>query len=820
MPSKSTPAIAPLAPSNPLARTIAGMQRGALHCALSLACGLAAPLAMAAEVPGKADKVALAESAAPDGATSETAEPEEVIVPLAAEDAQYYLLVNGAHDGSDDAVAFGQYAIALGASAYADGEGASAFGSGAFALAPNATATGYNATAFGARSAAYGDGSTASGQDSTAIGGRAEIFFGGLGFQYVATTASGNQATAVGAGAQATGDVSVALGSAAQAGGALSVAVLGAASGEQSLSIGANSKALAYKAIALGAGAVAVGDESMALGENSAAAAQGSALGVRAKAIGEGSVALGADSVADRDNAVSVGRAGSEFEPAIERQITNVAAGTEASDAVNLGQLEALADSVADASAYFSANGLGDGSDASTAEGDYATASGSAATALGTGASAYGSGAFALGEQASASGFNSVAGADGASAFGAGSQAMAANSTALGTGSVAEAGNSVALGAGSIADRANSVSVGSVGGERQITHVAAGTDDTDAVNVAQLRAAGLVDEDGNAVAAVVYDDADKDRITLAGSDGTTLDNLADGSIAAGSRAAVNGGQLFLAQAAFADALGGGAMPGANGALVGPSYRIQGGAFDNVGSALEALDSAINGLDLRLDQVEAGGGHDGIAIDGDAPADVDAGSRGVAIGSGASSGGNEGVAIGADARVGADADNAVALGSGSVADRDDSVSVGSAGHERQITNVADGTADTDAANLRQVRAGDAATLGSAKAYTDQRFAVFEDQFETLREDVWEHIGEQDRRVSRVGAMSAAMVHMTANAANGSSERGRIAIGAGFQGGEQAISIGYGRRIGERGSLTIGGAFSEDENSAGVGFGLDL
>jgi autotransporter adhesin len=42
-----------------------------------------------------------------------------------------------------------------------------------------------------------------------------------------------------------------------------------------------------------------------------------------------------------------------------------------------------------------------------------------------------------------------------------------------------------------------------------------------------------------------------------------------------------------------------------------------------------------------------------------------------------------------------------LGAGSVADRDNTVSVGAPGAERQITNVADGTAPTDAVNKRQL-----------------------------------------------------------------------------------------------------------------------
>jgi trimeric autotransporter adhesin len=75
-------------------------------------------------------------------------------------------------------------------------------------------------------------------------------------------------------------------------------------------------------ATAAGANAVASGNQSTALGANSTAS-------------GNNSVALGAGSIAERDNTVSVGSAGNE------RQITNVAAGTQATDAVNVGQLNA-----------------------------------------------------------------------------------------------------------------------------------------------------------------------------------------------------------------------------------------------------------------------------------------------------------------------------------------------------------------------------------------------------------------------------------------------------------------------------------------------
>ena len=63
------------------------------------------------------------------------------------------------------------------------------------------------------------------------------------------------------------------------------------------------------------------------------------------------------------------------------------------------------------------------------------------------------------------------------------------NSVALGHNAMVTGEGGVALGFGSVADRANAVSVGSKGAERQITNVAAGTEDTDAVNVSQLKKA-------------------------------------------------------------------------------------------------------------------------------------------------------------------------------------------------------------------------------------------------------------------------------------------------------------------------------------------
>ena len=139
-------------------------------------------------------------------------------------------------------------------------------------------------------------------------------------------------------------------------------------------------------------------------------------------------------------------------------------------------------------------------------------------------------------------------------------------------------------------------------------------------------------------------------------------------------------------------------------------------------------------------------------------------------------------------------NSVALGNNSTNDRANTVSVGSVGSERQITNVAAATARTDAVNFGQFTDG----LSDLRAYVDRRF------------------GEQDVRIDKLGAMNSAMSTMLASAAGIRTEN-RIAVGAGFSGGESALAIGYQRAIGERASFTLGGAFTDDESSAGIGFG---
>jgi autotransporter adhesin len=146
----------------------------------------------------------------------------------------------------------------------------------------------------------------------------------------------------------ADGSKGVAIGSDAKAGGSNGVAVGGGsfAAGPNDTAIGGNARVGADGSTAVGANASisANATNAVAIGEGaSVSAASGTAIGQGASATATNSVALGQGSVADRENTVSVGSAGNE------RQVTNVAAGTQATDAVNKAQLDT---GVADAKAY------------------------------------------------------------------------------------------------------------------------------------------------------------------------------------------------------------------------------------------------------------------------------------------------------------------------------------------------------------------------------------------------------------------------------------------------------------------------------------
>ncbi|WP_377842831.1 hypothetical protein [Bosea sp. UC22_33] len=220
--------------------------------------------------------------------------------------------------------------------------------------------------------------------------------------------------------------------------------------------------------------------------------------------------------------------------------------------------------------------------------------------------------------KASAADPNAIAFGNGAATSGAATGAVAiglrgavtvADGVAIGRDSAVSAAGGIARGAGSVALRAGlaggaeafsgvaiastqgALSIGSAGNERQITHVAGGTQDTDAVNLRQLRS--------------------------------------------------------VANSA-ASALGGGAGFDAGGSFTGPSYALRGGIYTTVGAALTALDQqsgVIAGNNSSGFALASAAGRDAMAAGYGARAD---GARATAIGTQAQASGEESVAIGAGA----------------------------------------------------------------------------------------------------------------------------------------------------------------------------
>ncbi|MCW2066407.1 UNVERIFIED_ORG: autotransporter adhesin [Stenotrophomonas maltophilia] len=442
-------------------------------------------------------------------------------------------------------------------------------------------------------------------------------------------------------------------------------------------------------------------------------------------------------------------------------------------------------------------------------------------------------GGTAVGAYANASGKNSVAlgrgalvekGAESSFALGAGSRAAAVETTAIGANSRVDAGaaRSVAVGAGSIAGESDTVSFGTSLYQRRLVNVSRGIAEGDVSTIAQLNetlaglggGAGLdalgnvvgptysvqggrQDNVGDALAAldgaVVRSDSRVDglegqlratfqqssstradgvgQLNLAGAQGMVLSNLADGRIAAGSRDAVTGSQLYAAKQDIArnreeiEQMASQAGTGASQRSVsvqtqGPidfgGARVTGvlpgdvsaSSHDAVtGGQLFESNSRISNLEqdgqliaVSKDQesIEAKAGLMGVAIgDGaEASLDWDGGTAlgsyarargrgsvalgrgsfvhndadgGIAISTGANVYASGGIAIGNFSTVERNAVKSVAIGGGAVATEADTVSFGNYPYQRRLVNVANGRNTNDAATIGQLR-GALSTLG--------------------------------------------------------------------------------------------------------------
>ncbi|MGJ7542281.1 YadA-like family protein, partial [Variovorax sp. LT1R16] len=363
------------------------------------------------------------------------------------------------------------------------------------------------------------------------------------------------------------------------------------------------------------------------------------------------------------------------------------------------------------------------------------------------------------------------------------SKASGNDSVAIGPNAVANSSGGVALGAGSVANTGagiagyvppsasasakaaidattstqGAVSVGDAasGIYRQINGVAAGTADSDAVNVAQLKAVSAsVSTAGDKW--IVGSPTSYKAPTSTGTDSTAVGSgasvTASNSVAMGTGASVTAdksvalGNGATATTANSVALGNGSTTAA--AVANTGVTLQGQHYSFAGSAPVGVVSvgsagaerqitnvaagqlnanstdAVNGSQLyatnqALSNIQGGGGIKYFRANSKAADSSADGAESVAIGPQAVSTGDGSVAMGNGAK--SNAANSVALGAGSTADRtgmagkkelfsntvvnstQGAVSVGSAGNERQITNVAGGTEATDAVNVRQLQA---------------------------------------------------------------------------------------------------------------------
>ncbi len=351
-------------------------------------------------------------------------------------------------------------------------------------------------------SLAQGDRSNAAGLNATAVGSN--------------SNAAGAKAIALGNAAKATEIMSIALGDTANASKEYSMAlgVSSAASAANAIAVGRNSAAAGVDSLALGRLSVASAANAIAMGAESEAAENATAIGNNAHAKGVNSIAMGSGSIADKVNTIALGNGS-----------------------------QSLADN---------------------------------AIAIGQGNKANGTDAIALGNASLSSGLNSIA-------LGKTSVVTGDNSLALGSNTNANGINSVALGADSIADQDNSVSVGSSSLQRKIVNVKNGAikaDSHDAINGSQLYAisdsiakrlggGSSVNPDDGTVNAPTYNlkngnknnvgsaltvldentlqwDQIKGKYSAVHGSSTTsvITDVANGTISAASKDAVNGSQLY------------------------------------------------------------------------------------------------------------------------------------------------------------------------------------------------------------------------------------------------------------------------------------
>ncbi|HGH3561992.1 TPA: trimeric autotransporter adhesin Ata [Acinetobacter baumannii] len=628
--------------------------------------------------------------------------------------------------------AIGSYATTQGISGIAIGTGALSSGNTALAVGRQSAATADFSQAIGNVAAATGKGSLAIGHSATAEGYRsiaigspdienADPVAGQAGAAYqpkMATKATGKDSIAFGGGAIATE--------------------------ENALAIGAFSESKGKKSVAIGTGAKAQKDNAVVIGDQAEASFEGGvAIGKGARSEAENSIALGKDSKASQatgesfltkqsapTGVLSIGDIGTE------RRIQNVADGAADSDAATVRQLKAAR------THYVSIND--NGQQGGNFENDGAT--GRNAIAVGVNASAAGREAMAIGGSAQAIGSGAIAMGSSSQTVGRGDVAIGRNASTQGAEGV-NSNQSVAIGDQTKAIGDQSVAIGADVIAKGNSSVAIGGDDVDKIARDTELSKTYTEITGGTLQAGKYPTTEANHGSTAvgvqavgtgafsSAFGMTSKATGDASSAFGvmSNASGKGAAAFgavaqatgdgasamginsLASGTNSTAIGSGNKPGEGAKATGNSSAAIGSGAQATGDNSAAIGKGAEATNENAAAVGGGAkatGKNAAAIGGGAIADQE---NAVAVGQGAQSLVEGGVALGARSKV--EAKNSVALGQDAVAteatgtsfltNRDASqsngvISVGSAGKERRITNVEDGSADSDAVTVRQLK----------------------------------------------------------------------------------------------------------------------
>ena len=398
----------------------------------------------------------------------------------------------------DQTHANGKAAIALGRQAKTDGEEASiaigneteatakdstAVGSGSKSSGEYAAALGFQTKATANYATAIGSGARGYAEDSQAIGREAETSAGATRAIAIGTLSksSGNYATSLGSSAEATAERAIAVGykSKAEAERAISVGNLANATKNDSIAVGNNSAASGLNASAVGKNSKASGQSAAAFGDTAQATnTNATAVGNQANASNTNTTAIGNQTVASGGNATAVGHLSQATADGATAIGTNNKAGYE-------GTAVGLSNTVTGrTSAAFGRSNTVSGKE-SLAAGVRSTASGEHNVAIGYQAATDGKATVAIGEGSKADIADGVAlGSNSATTAAAGIQGFnPADSRTNTYGGLSGTAQTSTLGAVAVGNGATAT--------RQITGLAAGKENTDAVNVAQLRSVNL-----------------------------------------------------------------------------------------------------------------------------------------------------------------------------------------------------------------------------------------------------------------------------------------------------------------------------------------